>query len=202
MKICVITYGDFYFRTVLKVFESSKRDYCSRHNYTFISEDVDRDVSYKLGWEKVKLAKKYIKDYDIVYMTDFDSVIVNAAIKIEDLVHEYDDIVVSTLEDGFKLLGGSIWVKTENTIRLLDSLCNFPFDNEFLAEETALDKLDTSMYNIHLNNTVNCIYGIHEYENPLLLHFAGIQNPYKIKREYEQTQDKTRGHRDTQSTSE
>ena len=94
-------------------------------------------------------------------------------------------MVVSTLDDGFKLLGGSIWVNNENTIQLLNTLLECSVDNSFLAEENALDKLDLSMYNININTTVNCIHDIHDMVNPLLLHFAGISNPYAIKNEYE-----------------
>ena len=189
MKICLITYADYYFRTILKTFEQSKVDYCEKHNYTFIFEDIDANVPHKVGWEKVKIVKRYIEDYDVVYMTDFDSVIVNDSVKIEDLVNKSDDMVISTLEDGFKLLGGSIWVNNDNTINLLNKLCECPVDNTYKAEEDALDKLDVSMYNIRINNSVNCIHGIHDVVNPLLLHFAGMYNPYTIKREYKNKVD-------------
>ena len=185
MKICLITYADFYFRTVLKHFEQSKRDYCERHNYTFIFEDIDANVGHKLSWDKLAIVKRYIEDYDIVYVTDFDSVIINDTIKIEDIVGESSDMVLAELEDGFKLLGASIWVNTPNSIKLLNELCECPVDNSFLAEENALDNLDLSMYSIAHNDTVNCIHGTHEMESPLLLHFAGMYNPYTIKREYE-----------------
>jgi len=65
----------------------SKEEYCAHHGYDFFvgGEDV-YDASRPHSWSKLTMVKKILPDYDYVFFSDSDVVIVNGEIKLTDLV--------------------------------------------------------------------------------------------------------------------
>ena len=196
MKICLVTFSDVYYKTILKPLTRSKEKYCEMHGYDFFHESIELNLTksykeYDLGWEKLRLVDKYFATYDLVYITDIDTAILDFSVKLEDLI-ESKDMVVSELQDGFITLGGALWRKTDNTKDILNTLLSFKNQKGWLTEETEFNNLPLKKYDICIDNRINYLYDIHRDLNPILIHYAGVVNPYIIKQKYEKTLSTTR----------
>lgn len=185
MKVCLITYADVYFRSVLYSFEKSKIDFCKNNSIDFIFESIERS-NEKLSWLKIDLLLKYIKRYDVIIITDYDSVVSNESYDILSLLKTHQgktDCICSQLSQ-LKLLGCSVWYNTQNTIDVLNRIRQLKIDGDisFFAEEAVFNEvLKTHPLQMVIDNDVNCIYDAHDIKNPFLLHYASIGNPFKIK---------------------
>lgn len=186
MKVCLITYADIYFRSVLYSFEKSKINFCKNNSIDFIFESIERS-NEKLSWLKIDLLLKYIERYDAIIISDYDSVVSNKNYDIQSLLkthRENADCICSGLSHDFKLLGCSIWYNTPNTINILKRIRQLKIEGDisFLAEEAVFNEvIKTYSLQMVIDNNVNCIYGIHDIKNPFLLHYASVGNPFKIK---------------------
>lgn len=186
MKICLITYADYYFRSVLSSFEKSKIDFCASNNIDFIFESI-KVANEKTSWAKIDLILKHIHAYDAVIICDYDSVIVDTNYNIHLLLEKYkglSDCVCAELANGFALIGCSIWYNTLNSISVLKRIRHLKIDGDmsFLAEETVFNEVIKMLpLRIAINNSVNTIHNLHNYDDPFLLHYAGVSNPFKIK---------------------
>jgi len=192
MKICLISYSDIYFRTILKRFEKSKIEYCKKNNIDYIYEDVNQfeNINFKLSWIKIYILKKYIKKYDVIYITDHDSFIYNSNYNLKKLIYDNhnSDLILSKLNTW--LLGCSIWYNTSHTNRIIDILLDVNKNYNYLAEEKYFNNLDLSCLNIKHEDAINYIHNMgQECYKPFVYHLAGIGNPYLMKKIYnEKTQ--------------
>jgi len=186
MKVCLITYADYYFRSVLSSFEKSKIDFCRSNNIDFIFESI-KVSNEKTSWSKIDLILKHICMYDAVIICDYDSVVIDTNYNIRPLLEKYkglSDCVCAELANGFTLIGCSIWYNTLNSINVLKRIRQLKIDGDmsFLAEEAVFNEvIKTLPLRIAINNNVNTIYNLHNYDDPFLLHYAGVGNPFKIK---------------------
>jgi hypothetical protein len=189
-KVCLVTYSDKFFKILLRSFEKTKLEYCKEHNIDFFFEEVLNLHNEKLGWKKIELIKKYLLlNYDYVIMTDYDSVVVNNKYNVLDLIESSNDadIICSKLENGFMLLGCSIFKNTAVVKELLNFLITNKSLNrkDFLAEEKIFnDNLHLFPLRLYVDSNINCIYNIHTLKEPFILHYAGVGNPIKIKQEH------------------
>jgi hypothetical protein len=97
----------------------SKRAYCECHGYDFFfGTDFDY-TKVPLGFERVEMALDYLSSYDWMLYTDADAIITNPNIRVEDLVDENYDIMVShdtrvsshvELNNGVMFLRNTPWV--------------------------------------------------------------------------------------------
>lgn len=184
MKICLVTYANNYFRYILKnPFEISKILFCNNNNIDFKFEQITKTYNFKLSWFKLKLILKYFKlNYDVVIITDYDSVIINQNYDIHSLLNIKTDIICNQLPNGFKLIGCSIWYNTPQSNRILNNLIHSNYNNIFLAEEKQFnDLLPNFNIDILIEENINCINSVHNNKNPFIMHYANVGNPYKIK---------------------
>jgi hypothetical protein len=189
MKICLVTYADNIFKTILSEFEKSKSEYCLKHNLDFHYENIDSNLQFKAGWSKIDILLKYLKIYDYVFITDYDSVIIDSDYNIRELIELSDnsDVICSQLSNGFKLLGCSIFKSSYKTIFFLKYILRLRDNTKsFYAEELPFNSLiDNFKIKIHVENNINHIVNIHDDESKFMLHYAGISNAFKIKKMHE-----------------
>lgn len=186
MKVCLITYADDYFKSVLFSFEKSKIDFCNRNNIDFIFESI-KVRNEKTSWAKIDLALKHISAYDAIIISDYDSVVINEKYCIHSLLEKHKglaDCICAELSNGFALIGCSIWYNTLNANRVLNRISQLKRneDMSFLAEEAVFNEvIKTLPLRIAIDNNVNTIHNLHDIDDPFLLHYAGVSNPFKIK---------------------
>lgn len=198
MKICLVTYCDTTFKIILSQFEKSKAEYCAKHNLDFYCSAVKFNQEFKLGWLKIDILLQYLKIYDYVYITDYDSVIIDNNYDVRKLIEKSDnaDVICSELNGGFKLLGCSIFKSSDKIISFLTHIrlkYHNLKSNSFYAEEIPFNLLMNEFkIKTYVENDINYIYDIHQGTPKFIIHYAGVSNPMKIKKLYEKKFNNTR----------
>jgi glycosyltransferase involved in cell wall biosynthesis len=168
-------------------------EYCDKHGYTLISEEVDIDyyAGFHPTWIKILLLLKYINEYDYVVWIDADCVVTDVSIKLEDLITNNQlDLILPKLEidrntntmwttitTGFMIWRNSDWsVKTLN--HLLLTAGNYSFD--YFHEQSVLDNflIDNGYYNV----CDNLLYKYEEDLNDVVVTNNVSVLPYKYHR--------------------
>lgn len=96
-RIAIVTLYDKGYAEIAKYADLNKKAYAKKHNYSlFIYKDKEEwlDPSREAVWNKIPVIQKWLKDYDWVFWTDADALIMNDAIELESLIDENYDIVV------------------------------------------------------------------------------------------------------------
>lgn len=185
MKLLKLTYSNNIFRYILRTFEEKKREFCLKNKIDF--EYVNCDLSYKYGWYKIFLYDKFLKgNYDAIWISDYDSTIINESYEIKKSIDLNLDGLVSKLPNSnFNLFGSAILTNNKKVRDVISDTCKkftrLEKSKNFLAEEEILNSYGLDL---KIDNNINCIYGIHNISNPFLIHFAGKSNPYNIKNAY------------------
>lgn len=185
----------------------SKREYAKRHGYDFHTdgEDVwDRDMP--IPWSKFNFILKYLDQYDYIFWSDADAIILNQSLKLEDhvlpLLPPGKDIMWTMdacrqLNNGHLLIRGkSAWVRDyfKRCLQQKDLLYHIWWDNAamirlFETVPTDKEKIHTLRENWVMNSY---LYGPNNkatdtserlYKHgDLLVHLAGIYQPTTINR--------------------
>lgn len=127
MKIAVLTLviGTNYKEAVQKALDS-KEEYCKKNGYDFIIGDESiYDSSRPIAWSKIKLIQKYLDEYDYIFSSDADVVIMNDNIKLEEFINTYliDDYKLLLTKDWQNLNTGNMILKNCKEIHtLLDDI--------------------------------------------------------------------------------
>lgn len=90
MNILVLTLADDNFAQVREVSEPNKRAYAEKHGYPFIHETELLDPSRNASWNKIPYVLKYLPDFDWVFWTDADSLVMNPDVRLEDVIGDTD----------------------------------------------------------------------------------------------------------------
>ena len=87
IAVTTLAYGHDYIR-LLKAALDGKRDYCRQHGYTFLPFFECLDPSRAPSWSKVLMLERILKSaqYDWVFWSDADSVVMNPATRLEDII--------------------------------------------------------------------------------------------------------------------
>lgn len=115
-EIAVVTMaiGEKY-RDAVEVGIKNKESYCRIHHYDFIMGDHVLDDARPIPWTKILLLLEVMKNKECkwVFWTDADSLIMNKEIKLEDLIDEDCDLIITKelhyYNSGQFLLKNSEW---------------------------------------------------------------------------------------------
>lgn len=199
MKIALLTLciGEDY-KNAVKYGIQSKKEYCKKHNYDFIIGDKNiYDVTRPIAWSKIKMIKKYLKNYDYIFCSDADVILMNYDIKIEDLIKMYfkENTNILLTKDWQNLNTGNMIIKNDSKIfEFLDDIYKqIQFLNHSWWEQAAFIHLYDNNKNIrdfcvvleksHVLNAY--IFEFEKYPIPdsnkfrnddFLIHFAGISS--------------------------
>jgi len=207
MRIAILTFcvGSDY-KKAMEPGLASKRAYAKKHGYTF-HEGGDEiwDRSKPIPWSKFHFIKKYLNDYDYLFWSDADVIILNHEIRLESLVallpaekHMlWSRDACRNLNNGHLILRGrSSWVADFCTRALAqeDLTYHIWWDNAAMIRlyetvSTDREKIYTSEEHWKLNAYV---FGpsdsatdrtVRLYEpGDFLIHFAGVYDPWNIYR--------------------
>jgi len=181
---------------------NSKRIYATRHGYDFHTggEDV-WDHDKPIPWSKFHFILKYLDQYDYLFWSDADVILLNQDLRLEDHVLPHlpkDKDIVWTMDacnhynNGHLLIRGkSAWVKDyfQRCLQQTDLLYHIWWDNAAmirLFENNPLDnaKIHTlkehwimNSYLFGPNDTANDPSVRLYRHGDFLLHLAGVYNP-------------------------
>ena len=77
LRIAVLTAYDERQKDLAAISSPNKKRYCDLHGYSFIEEATLAALSRSPVWAKVPLLKRYLKEYDWVFWTDVDSLVMD-----------------------------------------------------------------------------------------------------------------------------
>lgn len=186
---------------------ASKRAYAARHGYDFHTggEDV-WDKSKPIPWSKFHFILKYLDNYDYIFWSDADAIILNQDLTLEShilpLLPDTKDILwtfdaCDHYNNGHLFVRGrSAWVRDyfNRCLKQTDLLYHIWWDNAAmirLYESNAADKakIETCREHWQFNSYV---FGprdtaddpsIRLYKHgDFLIHFAGVYDPFNIYR--------------------
>lgn len=86
--------GEDYLKITQACIDNKKR-YCKKQGYDFICAYETLDNSRHPAWSKLKLIEQHLEDYQWVFWTDADSLIMNMDIRLETLVDQDCWLVIS-----------------------------------------------------------------------------------------------------------
>lgn len=150
MKICLLTLviGKEYYDTV-KLGIDSKKKYCAKHGYDFIIGDetiYDRDRP--IAWSKIKMIQKYIHNYDYIFCSDADVIIMNNNHKLETFINKYlsnsKKLVVT--HDFLNINTGNIILK--NCVEIIELMDNIYKQTQYLNHNWWEQMAFIYLYNI------------------------------------------------------
>ena len=72
---------------------SNKEKYCAKHGYVFLRH-TERLSDRPPPWDKIKYLKRHIDQYDWIFWTDSDSVIINDDVRLETFINNEKDLII------------------------------------------------------------------------------------------------------------
>ena len=204
-KIAVLTLaiGTKYKYCVRKALQS-KREYCEENGYDFIVGGMDvYDGERPIAWSKINMIKKYLPQYDYVFCSDADVVMMNNSVRLESFIDEHlnDEVKMILTRDWQNLNTGNVIMKNDPAIMALmdDIYANTKFMNHNWWEQAAF--IDIYDKRADVKNMVHVItdshllnayyYSVPGYplpennkyrEGDLLVHLAGIDDMDELER--------------------
>ena len=97
MRIAICSHGDNGMNEWKDVSYPNKQKYCDKHGYDFFGSDFKFDGRHP-SWARLPMILELIKDYDWVFWSDPDSLIVNTDIKLESFIDDKYDFIISDTE--------------------------------------------------------------------------------------------------------
>jgi hypothetical protein len=186
---------------------ASKREYAKRHGYDFHTDGEDVwDHDKPIPWSKFHFILKYLDQYDYLFWSDADVILLNQDLRLEDHVLPHlpkDKDILWTMDacnhynNGHLLIRGkSSWVKNyfQRCLQQNDLLYHIWWDNAAMIRLFESNPLDQSkIYTLKEHWIMNSyLFGpkntaqdksVRLYRHgDLLLHFAGVYDPYNIHR--------------------
>jgi hypothetical protein len=189
LKIAVVSIaaGEDYQQAVYPGFVN-KQAYCKTHGYDFFYITESLDPSRPYSWSKIKAIEKILINYDWVFWTDADSLIMNPSIALENLIDDRYFLIICKQSDNKTMNAGQFLIKNE------------PIGFDFLEEVYRPELIDKGFYeqgavNIVLSKrpfskrvlclhqrAMNSIWGalwggncadVHYHVGDFILHFMG-----------------------------
>ena len=186
---------------------NSKREYAKKHGYNLHigGEDV-WDRKRPIPWSKIQFILKYIDQYDYIFWSDADVIILNQDIRLEtqvlpllpkekNLVWTYD--ACGHYNNGNMLIRGKTpWSKDflERSYQQTDLIYHIWWDNAAMIKlwetnpsdkakiETCKEHWLFNSYTFGPKNTANDTSTRLYKPGDFLLHFAGVYEPWNIYR--------------------
>jgi hypothetical protein len=186
---------------------ASKRAYAQKHGYTFFTDGEDVwDKRRPIPWSKFKFILKYLDDYDFLFWSDADAIIMNQELMLETqvipLLPANKDIlwtrdVCNQYNNGHMLIRGrSAWVRDylNRAYAQTDLMYHIWWDNAAmirLFETNPHDqaKIETChnewLFNAYVygrnNSATDSSCRLYKHGD-FLIHFAGVYDPWNIHR--------------------
>ncbi len=108
-----------------------KIEYCTHHNYDCIIKTSDFDRSRHIYWSRVKFLLQHLPQYDWIFWCDADAIIMNQTIKLESLVDEDADFIISKDFNGIN--NGAFLIKNaQRSLDFLNEIWSWPKNKEGL----------------------------------------------------------------------
>lgn len=125
-RIGVLTAYDERQRDLALYSSPNKARYCRRHGYDFIEQTSGFPAGRPAVWGKIRFVQQHLPRYDWIFWTDADSLILNQAVRLEELTDDEFDVVICHEDLGvgvYNINAGQILFRnTPWALRFLDEV--------------------------------------------------------------------------------
>lgn len=196
-KFLVFTYFDdnchhgCSFRDIAKITTQSFKDYCDINSYDFIIKDSNFTPGRTIGWTKFEIFLENLNKYDWIFYLEADSMIMNETIRLENLVDNNYNIIISQTSDG-GLSCGPMFIKSSDWSKEFckKMLSKTEYYSNPMVEQSAInDEIrnnEETKKHCRINNLrmFNSFYHQFHPENQykpgdFIIHGAGQSNSYR-----------------------
>ncbi|MBA3956985.1 MAG: class I SAM-dependent methyltransferase [Parachlamydiaceae bacterium] len=96
IAVVTLASGDKY-KEAVRLGLENKKEYCTQHDYDFIWSEKSQDSSRPIAWSKILLVLKAMEnsDYEWIFWSDADSLVMNLAIPLEDIIDDKYDFIIA-----------------------------------------------------------------------------------------------------------
>ena len=146
-KIAIVSLYDQNYAHIGQYSDENKKRYAEKHGYDLFLYHERLDNSRPGAWSKILAIQNHLKDYDWIYWSDADSLIMNMAIKLEKFIDNKFNMIISKevsygeLNTGSFLIKNCIW--SRSLLKQIYAQTNFV--NHRLWEQAALAYLFKKM---------------------------------------------------------
>lgn len=149
-KIAIVSLYNEGYKHIGQYSDKNKTRYAKKHNYDIFIYHDTLDTTRPVPWSKILAIQKHLSDYDWIYWSDADSLIMNMNIKLESLIDDTYNMVISKEEANGNLNTGSFLIKNcEWSKKLLQRIYDQTyFINHEYWEQAALGyilKIDSAL---------------------------------------------------------
>lgn len=81
----------------------NKQRYCDRHGYRFIVRTDGFDASRHPAWSKIKFIREHLPQFEWLFWSDADSLIMNGDIRLEEFLDDGYDLIIAQEDPGVGL---------------------------------------------------------------------------------------------------
>ena len=164
----------------------NKQRYCGAHGYRMIFRNDGFDVQRPLAWSKIRFLRERLGDFDWLFWSDADSLIMDPSRRLEEFIDDAYDVVITQEDLGvgvFNLNTGQIFVKNSDwSRRFLDEVyAQTQFTTDRLWENRAVihlwEREDLSGHIKVLAQTMLNSYLPNYTRGDFILHFPDMPNP-------------------------
>ena len=138
MNIALLTFGDSNVAEWNSISFPNKEKYCQLHGYTFISETVKTSDRHP-AWTKIDLLRKYIDNYDWIFWSDTDSLVMNFDFKLESLTQKNKNLILC--ESNGTICTGEFFIRSCDWAKYFLTEVNKYDFGEYPWEQTAFEKV-------------------------------------------------------------
>lgn len=110
-KIAIISLYDKNYRNIGQYSDRNKKQYSVKHDYDYIVYHHLLDETRPAAWSKILALLNHLKDYEWLYWSDADSLIMNMSIKLESLIDNNFNMIISREVGSGNLNTGSFLIK-------------------------------------------------------------------------------------------
>ena len=137
-NIALLTFGDDNVKEWNSISFPNKQQYCQLNGYTCITETI-ATTSRHPAWAKIDLLLKYIDDYDWIFWSDTDSLIMNFDFKLENLIYKNKNLILC--ESGGTICTGEFFIRRCDWSRKFLSEVNKYDFHDYPWEQAAFEKV-------------------------------------------------------------
>lgn len=186
MDIALLTLYDEYYAAIGEISSRNKHKYATKHGYSFLCECIPFDMTKPTPWKKIEAIRRYLPNYDYVFWTDADSLIMNDTIRLENFIEDNWDLIVT--RDYNNLNTGNFFIRNSNwSLKFLEKVdAQEQFIQHPWWEQAAIiylidiDNENEKHINYISQRTINS-YIENYQEGDFIIHFAGYGRRNKLK---------------------
>lgn len=188
------------FKDIVKIGIENKRNYCQQHGYDFICISESLDINRPIVWSKILAVLNLMKnkEYKWIFWSDADALIMNLATRLEELIDDDFDFIISKDLNGYN--AGHFLIKNcehshqfFNQVYTHTELINDGFMEQASITKELLNPENSSrtkvipqrLFNSYAEEFVGHILESTFETGDFIIHFAGIKNKNELKKLFE-----------------